>query len=64
MPLNWIRWAISIFIALIIEMVFAQAIAEGLQEIGQPLVGIAQVALLGGSAYGMYQLLGRFNGGR
>jgi hypothetical protein len=61
MPLKLVRWAISINFALIIELIFAQAIAERLQEIGQPLVSIAQIALLGASAYGMYELLGRFN---
>lgn len=63
MPLNWVRWAISIVFGLIMEMIFAQAIAEALQEIGQPLVGIAQGALFVASGIGMYKLLGRFNAG-
>jgi len=58
--LKVVQWAISIGFALTMELIFAQAIAEGLQEIGQPLVGIAQVALFGASAYGMYRLLGWF----
>jgi hypothetical protein len=50
-------------VAFAVDYAFAVVTAERLQHIPEPLVWVILILLAGGSGYGMYELLGRFNGG-
>jgi hypothetical protein len=59
MPLNVVRGILSAIVGLIIEQVLYQVVIAGyVQQMPTPLVGTMQIALLGGSAYGLYRLYG------
>ena len=59
MPLNVVRGILSAIVGLIIEQVLYQVVIAGyVQQMPTPLVGAMQIALLGGSAYGLYRLYG------
>lgn len=60
--LKVVRWIISIVTAFAIDYGFFKVNAEYLQQMPRPPVGVILILLAGGSGYGMYKLLGLFNG--